>query len=645
MKKLNHFASFLAVAGILLLGSFDTLDAQTPTIMHNGPLAFSAQQGGFSPSAQSLQISSSGAAFTYNISFAPTGSWLNVNPLSGTTGTGVTVTANPSGLAAATYNGTITVTSPGSSITPAVVQVTFSVTPGSTVGVSPSSMSFTYNVGGSFPTSQVLAVTAQTPTGFTASATSLNNWLTLGGTSGVTPANIQVSVNPTGLAVGNYEGQINVTPSGGTPVTINVNLTVSGSAALTVTPASLSFYFQVGGSNPPTQNVSIGSSTGVSQAFNVAWNVPWLVVSPVSSATPASLSVTANPSGLAQGTYNAQITVTPFGSGGAIVIPVTFIVSTNPLLQLSTSALTFNGQFGGSNPPNQSVSLSSTGAAITNLSATPTSTGNWLSAGLAQSTTPATLNVGVAIGGLAAGTHTGQISINGVGAGNTPLIINVTLDVSGAPMLSVTPTALSFAFQTGGALPGQQVVEVKSTGAPITYSALAQSTPAWLSVTPSNGVSPGNLIVSANPTGLAAGTHSGAIVVTPVQSGVGPIVIPVTLYVSATPLLVVSPIAMTFTVQVGSTTSDTRQVAISSTGAALNLSVTTTVNSGGTSWLLASTATTTPSTIFVTVNPTGLSAGTYTGTVIVSSSGPGTAPANSPQNISVTLIVQPAALL
>ncbi|MGH9662460.1 MAG: BACON domain-containing protein, partial [Bryobacteraceae bacterium] len=224
-------------------------------------------------------------------------------------------------------------------------------------------------------------------------------------------------------------------------------------------------------------------------------------------------------------------------------------------------------------------------------------------------------------------------------------LITVTLVVSDAAMLTVSPAALSFAFQTGGALPGQQVVEVKSTGAPISYTVQAQSTPSWLSVTPSNGVSPGNLIIGAAPLGLTAGTYSGNIVLTPVQSGVTPILIPVTLYVSATPLLVVSPIAMTFTVQVGSTTSDTRNVAITSTGAALNVSVTTTVNSGGTSWLLASTATTTPSNISVQVNPTGLAAATYTGTVIVSSSGPGTAPANSPQNIVVTLIVQPAALL
>jgi hypothetical protein len=78
----------------------------------------------------------------------------------------------------------------------------------------------------------------------------------------------------------------------------------------------------------------------------------------------------------------------------------------------------------------------------------------------------------------------------------------------------------------------------------------------------------------------------------------------------------------------------------SSSGAALSFTTTSTTTTGG-SWLTATPASgTTPGSISVTVNPTGLAAGTYTGTVSVASAGA----ANSPRTVAVTFTVTAAAL-
>ena len=58
---------------------------------------------------QSVMVSSTGAPLTFSVS-ASSASWLSVSPASGTTGSSLSVTADPTGLAPGSYNGSITVT-------------------------------------------------------------------------------------------------------------------------------------------------------------------------------------------------------------------------------------------------------------------------------------------------------------------------------------------------------------------------------------------------------------------------------------------------------------------------------------------------------------------------------------------------------
>src|SRR5206468_2655218 len=117
-----------------------------------------------------------------------------------------------------------------------------------------------------------------------------------------------------------------------------------------------------------------------------------------------------------------------------------------------------------------------------------------------------------------------------------------------------------------------------------------------------------------------------------------PQTIPVTLVVSSTALVVVSPSNLTFSATAGSALSSFQQVAVPSTDGT-NLAFSVAISpSTGLSWLLVNTSSsTTPSNLSVSANPSGLSVGTYTGTVTITSTSAGVA--NSPQLVHVTLNV------
>ena len=106
--------------------------------------------------------------------------------------------------------------------------------------------------------------------------------------------------------------------------------------------------------------------------------------------------------------------------------------------------------------------------------------------------------------------------------------------------------------------------------------------------------------------------------------------VPVTLTVTL-PALTVTPSSLTFSYTRGGTAPAAQSVSITSNGSALSYTVSTSAT-----WLVVTpTSGTTPGSISVSINTTGLAAGTYTGTVTITSSGA----SNSPRTVSVTLTV------
>ena len=103
---------------------------------------------------------------------------------------------------------------------------------------------------------------------------------------------------------------------------------VTAAAGLSANPTSASFAYTIGGATPAAQTVSITSTTGAvsfTAAASTSSGGGWLSVSPSSGTTPASISVSVNPTGVPGGTYQGAITLTPSVSSG--LSPLAFAVT------------------------------------------------------------------------------------------------------------------------------------------------------------------------------------------------------------------------------------------------------------------------------------------------------------------------------
>jgi hypothetical protein len=496
--------------------------------------------------------------------------------------------------------------------------------PTPTIGVSPAALTFNYQSGGAVPSGQNVALSSS-GTNFNYTVSTSATWLAATPVSGTTPGSVSVSVNPQSLSAGTYTGTVSIASSGASnsprTVAVTLNVTAAQLPALTASPASLTYSYQIGGSAPAAQVVAISSGSAVS--YTTSKSTTWLSVTPASGTTPGNLSVSVNPSGLTAGTYTGNVTVTSAGASNSpknVPVTLTVTAATSPTMTVSPLNLTFNYQSGGANPAAQAVN-------VTGTTALPYSTGTnaaWLSVSPASGTTPGGLSVSVNPSGLAAGTYTGTVTVTGTGASNSPQKVSVTLAVTATPptnpSLNISPGSISFTYPTGTSTTGTQNLSVTSSGSAMTIAAAA-SGGAWLTVTPASGPTPATLKISANPTGLAAGTYNGKITITSSGAANSPQSVPVQLVVTGTGsgrLRVWPSRAVSFEYEAGHSDPSPRTVRVFSSGAPLGF---TAAAHGGTWISVTPSGGTTPGSLSISVDPTGLASGTYTGNVYIAAQG------------------------
>lgn len=111
-------------------------------------------------------------------------------------------------------------------------------TPGEELTAAPASLTFDYQIGGSVPAQKSVSL-GSTGAAISYSASSNANWLTASPSSSQTPISLNLSVNPVGLGAGQYAGRITVTPSSGTAVARNIDVTLTVTAAAPPPPPPL----------------------------------------------------------------------------------------------------------------------------------------------------------------------------------------------------------------------------------------------------------------------------------------------------------------------------------------------------------------------------------------------------------------------
>ena len=208
-----------------------------------GSMTFTGAEGGANPAAQTLSITNTGGG-TLSWSASESASWLSLSPASGTTTTEtdtISVSVNTAGLTTNTYTGIITLTASGSTNPTQQVSVTLTVTPPpSTIGQTPTFLTFIGLEGGAQPTVQGLNITNTGKGTLSWSVSESASWLSLSPASGTTTTEtdaITVSVNTTGLLTNTYTAPITITAGGAanTPQQVLVTLAITTPASTKAT--------------------------------------------------------------------------------------------------------------------------------------------------------------------------------------------------------------------------------------------------------------------------------------------------------------------------------------------------------------------------------------------------------------------------
>jgi uncharacterized protein (TIGR03437 family) len=633
-----------------------------------GSLSFTAN--GTPPASQTLTVSiPSGTQYSASISYIGNGSvsqnWMTLNGstnLVGLPAGNIAVAVNPTGLPIGTYSAYINVQTQNYSVNNGLIQVpvTLSVTSstgggGNTTIAAPSSLAFAYQSGTGTPYQQYITIAPSGQYSVSVSTSNGQGWLNASQSSGIGPGIIAISTNPGGLSPGTYNGTVSITTPSGSQ-TVNVTLQVTANTVLLVNAPGTLNISTTASSGTQSPAFQILASDGTAVGVTLTSNTSWITIpGGTSVTTPSTVTIQINPSTLCNGINSGTITATGTAANSPVTIPVTVLISgassncsggggSGPLT-LTPTSLPFSAAVG-SGLLQQTLAISSSTSTFTTV--TYSSTGNWLSIASIVSgqsiAVPQTLVVYASPGSLPQNTYSGTITFTTNGQAQS-VPVTLFLGTSGGGTITVSPTAVSFAPAAGTTTPSTQNISVNGTTAAnvtVTYNgATTNSGGSWLSAQTTGGVTltagqtittPTNIIIVASPTGLAAGTYNGSVLLTPI--GGAQVSIPVTFTIASQATVSATPTSLTFSYQAGGTAPSAQSVQVTGSGSAA-LTFSATASSTGT-WLSVSPAAgTTPATLSVSVNPSSLTAGTYNGTVVVA----GTGSATGSTTINVTLTV------
>jgi uncharacterized protein (TIGR03437 family) len=511
---------------------------------------------------QALTITgASGTDWSAVINYAsggPTG-WLlfGLGGGGGTFGNGpatLSVSMAPNLLAASTtpYTATIAITTVSGTIN---VPVTLLVTPAGTPVLlgSPASTRFVYS-GGAAPAPQTFniggtdlpfpPIAGSVPVATIATTAS---WLTASQAGNV----VTLTANPTGLGNGAYWTTVAVTAAGyaNSPFQYPVTLVVGNgigntNGPLTISTSALNFTapyanqtLTVTAASPTTASVSVGVQTCTSTPN-------WLSISPTggfsAGTTGTVFTVSVTPSGIATGTTcNGTITFTSGASTQTVGVTMTVGNSVSGNVTVTPAGpLNFAFTQGQANPAAQTVQVVNTASGTAQTPFTVVTSQTWITTNWVSGTsTPFGLAISVNPASLAASAtpYTGTVTITPTGG--TAVVVTVNLTVSANPVVTATPTTLSFSYIAGGNTPASQTVNVSAGGATAPFTVQVSSS-GWLHVSPLSGTTPNAgsfpLTVTVDPTGQNAGPAlNGTITVSGTSPATGTTIIAVSFTVTA----------------------------------------------------------------------------------------------------------------
>lgn len=439
----------LILALILAALRAQTIGLSTSAVTVHAPF------GGPNPAPSTVTLRNSGSG-KLKWTAADNQPWLSVSPLSGELRANETIdlsiSVNVTALAIGTYTGTVSISDPGATNSPQTITVTLHVNGPPRIGLNPSTLSFAAPVNGPDPASKIVTIQNTGGGALNWTASFSPSWLTGSPSSGTLTAgasqDVTLSVNVAGLSSGTHNGTMTVTAAGASnsPQTAGVTLTLSGTPAIGLTPPTLAFDAAQGGAAPPTKALSLTNVGGGSLNWTAAATAAWLGVAPTSGSLSPGLSqaltVTVDPTGLAEGIYSASVTITaPGASNTPRSTTVTLNVNVVPKIGVNPKTLAFGAATDtGSSAPS---ALSVTNAGSGTLVWSAVVADSWLSVDpvggsvAALDSQPLLLSVNAA--GMAPGVYTTTIQFSDPAASNSPQTVAVELTVTPSALPSHAP--------------------------------------------------------------------------------------------------------------------------------------------------------------------------------------------------------------
>jgi uncharacterized protein (TIGR03437 family) len=559
-----YFAKPGSITAFLSLFILSCIPATAQRLSVSPNFVYFTQSGSTAPAPVTVKVTSLASsnnpyalgAFTTSARTLSGGSWLSVSPASGAGSSPLTITATTTGMAPGEYLGTVTITAVGFANSPYDLGVSLTIL-APALTVHPGSLNFAAISGGAAPTPESLLVSMLGGGSFswtaTASVTSPSGgtWLKIGSTSGTGGTTIPVSVDPTALAAGTYEGQVVVTSQvNGATSTVKVPVTLTVTAPrppeLQLNPSSINLVYDPSGATPlyveAIQVTNAGSGT-INWTAKVAVDSPsggtWLSVSPASGSTPGTLVPSASPTGLSPGMYSGTITVT--GSSGTSSSTIsaqarvffTVRAPAIPVVSVTPSAVGFDYADSVLTPPSGTVTVTSSSSGLSfTASASTAKGGNWLTVTPASGAVTTSSSVTVSVSGsvaaaLSAGIYTGNITIKVPGAAKNTFTVLASLQVfpSGqTPFFVLEPGAVLFTAAPSTTAPvspspilpssNPQSVNLEVVGSTTlgwSTNIATTSGGSWLTVSPASGTGSAAVKVSVNDAKLSDGVYSGSV--------------------------------------------------------------------------------------------------------------------------------------
>jgi uncharacterized protein (TIGR03437 family) len=570
-------------------------------------LTFSYVTGAKAPDPKSLTVTSTGGPISFTAQASVVGPpWLSVQPAAGTTPQNLTVTANPAGLSAGSYNGFVDITaSTSTAAAPLAVPVKLIITDPSRLIV-PRAIGFQFASGDRTPQTKTVAIGTRDgqPATVVVGATTypLNNpaynvpnWLSAVAPSSTAPAVLTVTANPAGLGDGAFLGGITVQL---------VSSVAPGNAAnFDALPHAVS---------GETQTIDVFAYVGAGP-FQLTASCLYIGPDSPPPGPPAEL----NGVGPLCNSYTAGSTSTT----GTLTIGVAggqrqFIADLKP------GAPWLTGSVAGQTVPVYQAPHDPVGPLPTPQPVSFTVDPNQLPK---------------------PGPNPTFLRILDAANSSNPESSSIALITASGGGTTIDPVSDSadFAYQIGGPIPTSKSVEVYSTPAGLMFTTQPDSS--WLSASPGGTAGNGTQVtLSVNPQGLNSGSYPGKVLIIPavaVSNIPKPILVSLTVTAPLSSMNA-SPSSMSFSALPGGPAPATQTLTVNSTGSPLT--VTHTVNSDR-GWLsVTPTGGQTTTVIFtVSAQPATLGPGTYTGSIRLDSP----QAANTPLIIAVQLTVAQAPVI